>query len=326
MDRIGLPEAAASREEAAPDDDGQQAIVVPSADGFLDFREVLKEIEESEAAESHRRDIVARLKQLLPQRRVQAAIVGAGAVALLFAALAVRPDATNASARLNASEVGSPADPLSAAGLPAGSVGSQVKSISNGALEQRSFANAGSARNGGTSIETSSERESSSSQKASGGSLELENVTRAPIANVSTLGSDSIVRAATSLNADGGASAIQLIASGSEKKQAIPDFSETKGTRTSAKLRGELPQPVYPAYLRQVRVQGEVLVRFVVDENGRPDLSSLKVVRSPHELLTAEVRKVITRLNFDPARSEGAASKPRSEWVQMSFVFDPSGK
>jgi TonB family protein len=154
----------------------------------------------------------------------------------------------------------------------------------------------------------------------------LANVARAPIGNIATTGSDSIVRAATSLNTDGGASAIQLLASGSERKLAIPDFSDPKGTRTSAKLRGALPQPVYPNYLRQVGVQGEVLVRFLVDSSGRPDISSLEIVRSPHQLLTDEVRRVIMRLSFDPARTEGPASKPRSEWVQMSFVFDPSGK
>ncbi|HVD06000.1 MAG TPA: TonB family protein, partial [Gemmatimonadaceae bacterium] len=305
-------EAAPVMQEDAVADYQPEEIVVTSADGFFASREVLKEIEAIEAAERKPRDIVASLKQLLPASRVQAAIVGAGAVALLIAALAAQPDATSNDTRLNSSDLGSRTDSLSVAAVPVGNGVSQVTRTSNGALVQRSVADVGSAQN-------------KVPEKASA-SLELSNVARTPIANIATLGSDSIVRSATSLNTDGGASAIQLIASGSEKKLTIPDFSEAKGTRTSAKLRGELPQPVYPAYLRQVGVQGEVLVRFVVDENGRPDLSSLKVVRSPHEFLTDEVRRVIMRLSFDPARTEGPASKPRSEWVQMSFVFDPSGK
>jgi len=306
------PETAPLTQEDAFADYRPEEIVVTSADGFFASREVLKEIEAIEAAERKPRDIVASLKQLLPASRVQAAIVGAGAVALLIAALAAQPDATNNDTRLNSSDVGSHTDPLSVDAMPAANSASPVTRTSNGALVQRSVVDVGAAQN-------------KVPEKASP-SLELANVARAPIANIATIGSDSIVRAATSLNTDGGASAIQLIASGSEKKLAIPDFSEPKGTRTSAKLRGELPRPVYPVFLRQVGVQGEVLVRFVVDENGRPDLSSLKVVRSPHEFLTDEVRRVIMRLTFDPARTEGPASKPRSEWVQMSFVFDPSGK
>ena len=306
------PEAAPLAQEDAFADYQPEEIVVTSTDGFFASREVLKEIEAIEAAESKPRDIVGSLKRLLPAHHAQAAIVGAGAVALLIAALAAQPDATNDDTRLNSSDLGSRTDTLNVAAVPTGNGGSPVTRTSNGALVQRSLADVGSAQN------KVPEKVSSS--------LELANVARAPIANIATIGSDSIVRAATSLNTDGAASAIQLIASGTERKQAIPDFSEPKGTRTSAKLRGELPQPVYPAYLRQVGVQGEVLVRFVVDANGRPDLSSLKVVRSPHEFLTDEVRRVIMRLSFDPARTEGPASKPRSEWVQMSFVFDPSGK
>jgi TonB family protein len=312
MVAVRQAEVAPLTKEDALADYQPEEIVVTSADGFFASREVLKEIEEIEAAESKPRDIVASLKQLLPASRVQAAIVGAGAVALLIAALAAQPDATNNDTRLNSSDVGSRTDSLSVAAVPAGNSASQVTRTSNGALVQRPLVDVGAGQN-------------RVPEKASS-SLELANVARAPIANIATIGSDSIVRAATSLNTDGGTSAIQLIASGSERKLTIPDFSEAKGTRTSAKLRGELPQPVYPAYLRQVGVQGEVLVRFVVDENGRPDLSSLKVVRSPHEFLSDEVRRVIMRLSFDPARTEGPASKPRSEWVQMSFVFDPSGK
>jgi TonB family protein len=87
-------------------------------------------------------------------------------------------------------------------------------------------------------------------------------------------------------------------------------------------LIGALPTPRYPAQLNGT--EGEVRVRFQVDSLGRPVPSSISVVRSSNELFTAATLKVIPELRFEPARTGGAESRPRSDIVQIGFQFKPS--
>jgi TonB family protein len=88
---------------------------------------------------------------------------------------------------------------------------------------------------------------------------------------------------------------------------------------TSPVLIGEAPQPRYPEVLRAQRMEGEVVLQFIVDETGRVDMSSMKTLRSPHELFTTAVRNVLPKFRFEPARS--AASKPIAERVQYTIQF-----
>ena len=91
-----------------------------------------------------------------------------------------------------------------------------------------------------------------------------------------------------------------------------------------AQLIGALPTPRYPAQLNGM--EGEVRVRFQVDSLGRPVPSSISVVRSSNELFTAATLKVIPELRFEPARTGGAESRPRSDVVQIGFQFKPSNR
>ena len=86
-----------------------------------------------------------------------------------------------------------------------------------------------------------------------------------------------------------------------------------------ARLIGELPIPRVPDQVADV--EGDVRVRFNVDAQGRPVMSTLSVESSPHPLLTNEVRKVILTLRFEPARSGGAESKPIGDVVGVTFQF-----
>ncbi|MEO8563125.1 MAG: TonB family protein [bacterium] len=86
-------------------------------------------------------------------------------------------------------------------------------------------------------------------------------------------------------------------------------------------LIGPAPLPRFPDELRSLRTEGEVVVRFRVDEHGRVDVSSMKVVKSDHELFTAAVRTVLPRFRFEPARSPGPESKPRADWVDFRAEF-----
>lgn len=95
----------------------------------------------------------------------------------------------------------------------------------------------------------------------------------------------------------------------------------TSNAPTSPTLIGTAQQPQYPEALRDQQVEGEVVVQFVVDENGRPDISSMTVVRSPHVLLTNAVRTVLPQFRFEPARTAPPQSTPRPETVRYAFTF-----
>jgi len=86
-------------------------------------------------------------------------------------------------------------------------------------------------------------------------------------------------------------------------------------------LIGSAPTPRFPDDLRARGVDGVVVVRFKVDDQGRVDPASMQVVRSPHELFTEAVRGTLARLRFQPARTTARDAKPQAAWVQLSTEF-----
>ncbi len=76
--------------------------------------------------------------------------------------------------------------------------------------------------------------------------------------------------------------------------------------------------PRYPEALRMAGVEGQVVARFVVDEEGRVDERTVKFVRSDNPLFDEAVRSALARMRFTPA--EIAGRKVR-QLVEMPFVF-----
>ena len=66
------------------------------------------------------------------------------------------------------------------------------------------------------------------------------------------------------------------------------------------------PRPRYPYSLLSMGMEGNVVVQFVVDSTGAPDMRSLRVLRSTHQLFTRAVRAVLPKLRFLPAEVAGA--------------------
>jgi protein TonB len=79
------------------------------------------------------------------------------------------------------------------------------------------------------------------------------------------------------------------------------------------------PSPRYPDILKSAGVEGEVVVAFVVDTTGRADVSSLKILKSTHELFAAAVRTALPSMRFLPAEVGGHKVK---QLVQQPFVFN----
>ncbi|HEX9130347.1 MAG TPA: TonB family protein, partial [Gemmatimonadaceae bacterium] len=106
---------------------------------------------------------------------------------------------------------------------------------------------------------------------------------------------------------------------GNQRSSSL-DFAEQAPTGPQrARLIGELPTPRVPSQIADV--EGEVRVRFTVDTDGRPVMSTLSVQASPNPLLTTAVRKVIPGIRFEPARSGGSDSKPINDTVEVGFRF-----
>jgi TonB family protein len=91
-----------------------------------------------------------------------------------------------------------------------------------------------------------------------------------------------------------------------------------------AKLVGEMPSPRVPP--EAVDLGGTVRVRFTVDTEGRPVMSTLAVETSPSPLLTAAVRSTIAGIRFDPARTGGADSRAVTDVVRVGFQFVPRNR
>ena len=76
--------------------------------------------------------------------------------------------------------------------------------------------------------------------------------------------------------------------------------------------------PTYPESLRSAGVQGTVVAEFVVNRDGRADSTSLRVLQSTHEQLTAAVRAALPHMRFTPARLLGLRTR---QLVQLPFEF-----
>ena len=103
-------------------------------------------------------------------------------------------------------------------------------------------------------------------------------------------------------------------------QQTAATYYEPKGA-TPAKLAKRVT-PLYPASLRSTKVEGEVLVAFVVDSSGLAIPSTMKVLRSTDSLFTAAVRAAIADMRFVPAQFNGRKVK---QLVQQPFFFDVRG-
>jgi len=91
---------------------------------------------------------------------------------------------------------------------------------------------------------------------------------------------------------------------------------------TPARIVGRMPEPVFPdALLRAGRRDGQVVVRFIVNEFGRADVASMIVERSDDELFTSAVRDILPDFRFEAARTHAPESKPVASWVSVPFRF-----
>ena len=80
--------------------------------------------------------------------------------------------------------------------------------------------------------------------------------------------------------------------------------------------------PRYPQILKLAGVTGKTVVQFVVDTTGEPIVSTLKVVRSAHQLFTVSVQNALPNQRFVAASVGGRKVK---QLVQVVYRFDIAG-
>lgn len=88
----------------------------------------------------------------------------------------------------------------------------------------------------------------------------------------------------------------------------------------------KVPQPVnldevveligYPELAKESSIEGQVIVRILLDEKG--NYMKHSVIKNPHPLLTKAVEKQVHKLKFTPAIQAG---KPVKYWVTIPFKF-----
>ncbi len=86
----------------------------------------------------------------------------------------------------------------------------------------------------------------------------------------------------------------------------------------AARLLPHSPLPRYPEMLKAQRLEGGARLRFVVNADGRVELSTVEVLDATHPAFTEAVRAVLPRLRFAPARV-GRQKVP--QLVEIPFGF-----
>ena len=109
---------------------------------------------------------------------------------------------------------------------------------------------------------------------------------------------------------------------GTGERASLATSLDVGGAVSPARIIGRPPEPAFPdALLRSGRREGQVAVRFIVNEFGRVDVSTMIVERSDDELFTSAVRDILPDFRFEPARTRAPESRPVATWVSVPFRF-----
>ena len=102
---------------------------------------------------------------------------------------------------------------------------------------------------------------------------------------------------------------------GAAKEEHGP-YMEFQVEKPVEKIGGDAPE--YPSLLKDQGVEGQVLAQFVVNESGRYEPGTLKILNSSNPAFTAAVKEALPRMKFSAAQIGG---KKVQQLVQMPFQF-----
>jgi protein TonB len=93
-------------------------------------------------------------------------------------------------------------------------------------------------------------------------------------------------------------------------------YMEFQVEKAVEKIGGDAP--VYPESLKSSGIEGTVMAQFVVNESGRYEPGTLKILSSSNPGFTAAVKDALPRMKFSAAQIGG---KKVQQLVQMPFQF-----
>jgi TonB family protein len=99
--------------------------------------------------------------------------------------------------------------------------------------------------------------------------------------------------------------------------EAMRAYSEIE-VDSAATRDPESEGPVYPPTLMAKGIEGSVLATFVVDENGRPDVTTYIPLEATDPLFASAVRDALPRMKFRPAKRNNV---PVRQQVEQRFSF-----
>lgn len=118
---------------------------------------------------------------------------------------------------------------------------------------------------------------------------------------------------APAVGGEGGDPAATNGSTGAGNEPYFPDEVEK-----AARPIGRQREPRYPDLLRAQRIEGQVIVTYVVDSLGRVEPASIRMVESAHALFEPAVRQAVMATRFRPAEWRGRKVR---QLVQQSYVF-----
>lgn len=85
---------------------------------------------------------------------------------------------------------------------------------------------------------------------------------------------------------------------------------------------GSCAAPSYPVQMRAGRIEGRVVLQFVVDTTGRIEPGSIVVLQSTHRLFETSARRALQTCRYRPARF---ANRPVRVRVESPYNFRVTG-
>lgn len=89
--------------------------------------------------------------------------------------------------------------------------------------------------------------------------------------------------------------------------------------RNGSELQTEMKRR-YPSHLRDAGVGGRVMAQFVVDENGRVEAGSIRIISAQHPDLGEQTRQALKKARFTPAKK---GDRNVRQLVRMPIVWQP---
>jgi TonB family protein len=323
MPRVATGEAQADNSASLADDASatdaeplQLSTVVPYRDALESVRRELEEPTVTPTLWSRGQSMIAPMAALLHRRDVAGVVAISAIAVVLLGAAAVSRSSTAAGAGINAVSTGSAETP--AASLPvAGRVG--VITPAEKAAEPAEPLALSKPATPTPKIVEARTPPRRTAEKISQASIAIPTVSNAVLSGADAVAS----RAANAPSRGIDSYAVEPVAPLTVKAGSIFADNQVEAPQ-HARLIGSLPSPTVPYQL--ANIEGEVRVRFTVDADGRPQMSTFSVVSSTNTSLTEAVRRVIPPMRFEAARSGGPEPRSVSEVVQVGFVFSPHNR